>query len=133
MKVYLDANFFVFAGFDATEKGNQARKILEQIVLGKKQATTSALCLDEVMWTLLKNKAKQKIRSHLEDTYSIPNLKIVSGTSLSPLRAVDFMEKYNLKPRDAFHAAIMQEQNLNTIISDDKDFDKIKEIKRIWK
>ncbi|MEK6973865.1 MAG: type II toxin-antitoxin system VapC family toxin [Nanoarchaeota archaeon] len=44
---------------------------------------------------------------------------------------MDFIEKYGLKPRDAFHLAIMENFNIKEIVSDDSDFDKIKGIKRI--
>ncbi|MBI2144416.1 hypothetical protein HYU17_04685 [Candidatus Woesearchaeota archaeon] len=47
--IYLDANFFVFCFFDQSEKGKNSRSLLQQIVDGK-EAATSALALDEVMW-----------------------------------------------------------------------------------
>jgi len=48
-----------------------------------------------------------------------------------PLVALDFIGAYKLKPRNAFHVAIMKEFNLSAIISDDSDFDEIEHIKRI--
>lgn len=132
LKIYLDANFFVFASFDSTPKGDAARKTLHEIISGKRKAVTSTLCLDEVLWVLFKNGNKEKIRATLQDIYQLPNLEIVSGSALVPMRAVDFMEKYGLKPRDAFHAAVMHEENISIIATDDADFDKIKGIKRIF-
>ncbi len=41
------------------------------------------------------------------------------------------MSVYNIRPRDAIHAACALENNTNIICSFDDDFDKIKEIKRI--
>jgi len=41
------------------------------------------------------------------------------------------MEKYDLKPRDAIHLSAAIEHGVFTIISEDKDFDKIKEIERL--
>ena len=52
-------------------------------------------------------------------------------SSLTPLTALEFMEKYKLKPRDAFHVAIMENFGIKEIVSDDSDFDKVREIKRI--
>ena len=34
--IYLDANFFIFAALDNTSKGNNAIKLFEEIVNGKK-------------------------------------------------------------------------------------------------
>jgi len=128
--MYLDANFFIFANFSSDKKGVNARKIILEIINGKK-AITSSLALDEVMWVLLRNNKKEEIRSVIEDIYSIRNLGVISVSSLIPLRALNFMEGYGLKPRDAFHAAIMEEFGVNEIVTDDADFDSIPNIKRI--
>jgi predicted nucleic acid-binding protein len=41
------------------------------------------------------------------------------------------MGKYNLSPRDAIHLASALSRKAIAIVSDDEDFDQIKEIKRI--
>ena len=47
------------------------------------------------------------------------------------LRAQSLMEKYKIKPRDAIHAATALENGIETIVSYDRDFDKLEEIKRL--
>ncbi|MBI4334644.1 MAG: type II toxin-antitoxin system VapC family toxin [Chloroflexi bacterium] len=42
-----------------------------------------------------------------------------------PLQALDFVENNHLKPRDAFHVAIMRHFGISEIVSDDRDFDKV--------
>ncbi|MBI5393554.1 type II toxin-antitoxin system VapC family toxin [Candidatus Woesearchaeota archaeon] len=128
---YLDANFFIYALFDQTIRGKNARKIQEDIINGKKKTVTSVLTIDEVMWVLLKNQKKHLLRKVIEDIYSMPNLNILEVSPSIALKALDIMEKYSLKPRDSFHLAIMQQQNITVIISDDADFDKVALIKRI--
>ena len=128
---YLDSNFFVFALSDQTNKGQKAREIQKDIVESGLVAFTSSLALDEVMWVLIKNKKEHLIRKAIEDIYAMPNLEVREVSSLIPLHALDIMEKYNLKPRDAFHVAILKELQLNSIVSDDSDFDKVKGLKRI--
>lgn len=41
------------------------------------------------------------------------------------------MEKHRLKPRDTIHAATALENKINTIVSYDRDFDSLIEVKRI--
>ena len=129
--IYLDANFFVFALLDTTTKGQNASSIQESIVKGKVGATTSALALDELMWVLVKNKKQELVRRAIEGIYATPNLEVSEVGSGIPILALDFLEKYGFKPRDAFHAAIMRSLGLREIVSDDPDFDKIPWIKRI--
>ena len=128
--MYLDANFFILLHFDYKDKGEKSRQILEQIIKGK-SAVTSVLTLDEVMWVIVKNKQEKELRNIIEEIYSIKNLIIKDVSNSIPLKALDIMEENKLKPRDAFHIAIMKELGINTIVSDDKDFDKIQGIKRI--
>src|SRR3989338_9639374 len=123
--IYLDANLFVFANFDPSEKGLKARKLQREIVSGM-NAITSVLTLDEVMRTMIKNKKQVEIRSMVEEIYATPNLSVKDVPSHTALHALDLMEKYALKPRDAFHAAIMRSLGIEKIVSDDPHFDRIK-------
>ncbi len=128
---YLDANFFIFALFDTTTKGRNARKIQKKIIEGEIRAVTSALTLDEIMWVLVKNRKEHLMEEVIKDIYAMPNLEIKEVSPLIPIEALSFIKKYSLTPRDAFHIAIMKELRVKRIISDDKDFDRVREIKRI--
>ena len=127
---YLDANVFVIAAAQRDERGQQARAILHQIVRGE-SAVTSALAFDEMMWTLSKQGQKDIIRPILENLYRIGHLEIRDVPGNIPLLALNLMEECRLKPRDAFHAAMMREWNINEIVSDDADFDRVPGIKRV--
>ncbi|MEM2897494.1 MAG: type II toxin-antitoxin system VapC family toxin [Candidatus Bathyarchaeia archaeon] len=128
--IYLDANFFIIYNFDQTKKGENARKILGEIIAGKK-AITSSLALDEVMWVIIKNKQEEALRETIEDIYAVLNLTVKEVDPDVPLEALDFIEKYDLKPRDAFHAAIMKSFDAKEIVSDDPHFDRVEWIKRV--
>ncbi len=127
--IYLDANFFIFANFDPGPKGEEARKLQRAIVNGK-QAVTSVLALDEVMWVLIRNKKQGQMRAVIEEIYAMPNLVVKEVPALTALTTLDMMERYGLKPRDAFHAAIMKAFGLREIATDDPDFDKIEWARR---
>ena len=129
--IYLDANFFLFAILDVTRKGDNARKVQASIIRGKQYATTSALALDEIMWVLIRNNKKHMLRTIVEGIYSMPNLDVSDVSPTIPLLALEFIEKYGLSPRDAFHVAIMKEGKIRSIVSDDDDFDKVEWIERI--
>lgn len=63
---------------------------------------------------------------------------ILPYTEVVPVDEEDFkpigkyLVKYNLKPSEAIHLATMEKVGVGSIVSEDEDFDKVKEVKRIW-
>lgn len=128
--LYLDANFFIFALLDTTKKGSGATEIHRRIASGREKAVTSPLAIDELMWVLFRGGKKHLVRTVVEGIYATPNLDVLTISPTIPLTALGLTEKYDLKPRDAFHAAIMKENKLDKIVTDDSDFDRIEWIER---
>jgi|YelNatPaOPRAMG01_1025707.scaffolds.fasta_scaffold38897_2 predicted nucleic acid-binding protein len=56
-------------------------------------------------------------------------LKIVPVSPYTVFSAFKFMRKYGIKPRDCIHISCMLENNVKTIVTEDVDFMKVKEIK----
>jgi len=127
--LYVDANIFIFARFSLEKEGIAARAFLEKIKNGL-FAVTSTLTIDEVMWVIKKNGKNHQLREIIEDIYDIQNLEIVELPVDVPLKAIDVIERFNLKPRDAFHVATMEHFRIKEIASEDADFDKIPWVKR---
>lgn len=128
---YLDANFLVFALLDNTDMGESARALQEEIAKGKHSAVTSSLTIDEILWVLVRNKKTELVSEVIDDIYLMPNLTILPTSASAPKNAVRYMQKYELKPRDAIHLAVMEEHGITEIVSDDVDFDRVRGIKRI--
>jgi len=129
MNAYLDANIVIKACL-----GNEERSlsILNDIAKGKIEAVSSALVMDEIMWAILKNNQAEFMDAIISNLYKLKHLEIKAVDADLPLIALDFIKKCNLKPRDAMHCAFMKKHGIETIISDDRDFDKVKEFKRIF-
>ena len=81
-------------------------------------------CLEE-------QEKKEALRSTFESIYAMHNLSIKEVSETTPLDALALMEQFDLKPRDAFHAAVMIANGMSEIVSDDPDFDRVKGFKRI--
>ena len=62
------------------------------------------------------------------DLLMIQNLIIVEINTSSVLRALDFMEKYRLLPRDAIHLAAMNAVGVKNIVTTDTDFCRVEGI-----
>ena len=131
--VYLDANVFIYPIIYDTvlEQARASMKILNSVVEGLTPAVTSYLTWDEVVWVVLKTLG---IRDAIQAGYKLlafPRLKFYEVDESVIFKSQLLIEKYNLKPRDAIHVATALISGEEIIVSDDKDFDEVGEIKRV--
>ena len=62
----------------------------------------------------------------------------IKGLTIEPLKpddftkALDLLKEYNLDYEDSIHLATAKRTNAAEIVSNDKDFDRVKWIKRLW-
>ncbi len=131
MKKYLDTNVFLYPLIYEDGKAHICKKILEKVVKKELMACASVLCWDEFVYALRKEKGKEISEKEGEKFLKFLNLVFFDANKTVILKSQEIMERYNLKPRAAIHAATAIVNNINEIISDDPDFDKIKEIKRV--
>lgn len=65
-----------------------------------------------------------------KDLLEMPNLSFLKVDDTVLFQAYNFIKKYGLDPRGAIHLSCAFIHGIFTIISEDKDFDKVKEIGR---
>ncbi len=129
--IYIDSNIFIYATINNDEIGEQCRDFLRKVAEKEIKASTSFLTWDEVVYSIRKNKGKEIADKEGEKLLKFPNIEFIKVESNIMSKAQEVMIKYNLKPRDSIHAATAITKEINQIKSDDSDFDKIKELKRI--
>lgn len=117
------------AGTDAN--ASKSREIISSIERQLISGSTSALTFDEVVFVIRKIAGFEKSLIAGENFLNINNLRFVKVDYQLILLAHDLIKKYRLNPRDAIHTACAINNNIKTIISDDSDFDAVKEIERI--
>ena len=128
---YLDANVFIFAAANVDKKGEDCRTIMQKIKDGTiNEAYTSTLTFDEIFWIVKKIKGKEKALDAAKNVLELENLNFIPAGLGVIWKAHELLKKYDINPRDAIHAASAISKNLNIILSDDKDFDKLTELKR---
>lgn len=90
------------------------------------------LALDEAIYV-----SKKKYGIDVKDTIVfidniiLPYVEILSLGNMEYLRAREYILKYNLKPSDALHMAVIDNYNLQAIATEDSDYDRT-HVKRIW-
>ena len=130
MRFYLDSNVFIYADLNQEDIGDRARSLLREVQDGKQPASTSALTFDELVWTVKKHRDLEQAIIAGEAFLGLSGLDIVqvSGDLLSI--ALELIRRYQLDPRDSIHAASALLERAEVIVSTDKHFDKVKELKR---
>ncbi|MDR0493260.1 MAG: type II toxin-antitoxin system VapC family toxin [Nitrososphaerota archaeon] len=131
---YVDSNIFLYPVLyskEADPRVNTASEILKNIAKGELLAFTSVLTWDEVVWVVRKTMGITEAQSQGQKLLGFLNLQFIEVDENILSQAQGLISKYSLKPRDAIHIASAINQKLELMISDDQDFDRIKEINRI--
>ncbi|MBN1803452.1 MAG: type II toxin-antitoxin system VapC family toxin [Candidatus Lokiarchaeota archaeon] len=132
--MYIDANVFINNILYDVSKNIEAQRsndFLKKIVQGEIVGITSALTWDEFTWIVKVNLGREVSIIKAREFLVFPNLFIKNITVSSLIKAQEIITSYNVRPRDAIHAACALENNVRVICSFDADFDLIKEITRV--
>ena len=129
---FVDANVFIYVLVKSPEKDYQiSQRILRRIENGEEAATSLAVIQEVVDW-LEYNNRKKEARSFLTAANSYLTMNKLNTTWNDFLTALDDMDEHNIDFVDALTLQTMKKNKINEIYSNDKDFDRVKTIERIW-
>ncbi|MBS7611566.1 type II toxin-antitoxin system VapC family toxin [Candidatus Bathyarchaeota archaeon] len=131
---YIDSNIFLYLVIydeSSVAEAKRARDFLLKIALREIDAYTSTLTWGEVTWIIRRIFGVGFSIIEEKRLLSFPNLKFLGMRKTTILKAQEVMEKYKLRPRDAIHVSVVLENKISTLVSFDRDFDLISEIRRI--
>ncbi len=151
IEIYLDANFLVAYLLSSHADSKKAQKMFARLLIGDNKMLLSPLTVDEVMHGICKTlRDQERVNGSLPDKshkdyindirqavelltrdHSFNIIQFKSDPSDGCLQAVENVDKYNFKPRDGFHLAYMQDQEIEYIVTNDGSFDMVKTTKRI--
>jgi len=129
---FVETNIFLYVITAHPDFGPKAKEILERIESGE-QAMTSSLVVAEVCAWLEYHGMRDKIDAFFKALESYPTLKKCETTYEDELKAEDLKSRYShLEFFDRVYLAQMLRLKLTEIYSNDRGFDKVSEIKRIF-
>lgn len=132
MIYFIDSNIFLRTLIKEDEKSfKECYQFLNLVQENKIKAFTSSLILAEINWVLesFYKFKKSEIIKALKSILNLKGLKIVDKTK--PILAVEIFQNFNVKFIDALIASNLQIFKKQAIvISYDKDFDKMKIIRK---
>jgi predicted nucleic acid-binding protein len=131
--LFLDTNVIIrYLTQDNPEQAEKAYRILQQVEAGTTLVTTSEAVIIEAVYVLssraLYSLPRQEIREHLYTILALRGLKLPRKGVY--LRALDLYASANLDFVDCLSVAHMERAKINTILSFDRDFDRIPSINR---
>ena len=129
-EAYLDTSVFATSILDTGINGEKARNIIDGVQNKHVDGYTSALTFDETVFIVRKFRGFDNSITAGDDFLGINNLNLIEVDYGIIAAAQELIKKYRIKPRDAIHAACTMHKNIKTIVSDDADFDSVKELER---
>ncbi len=127
----VDSNIFLEL-FLGQQKKDACRLFLNKTVSGEINATISDFTIDSILLVMFRHgSALENMRDFLHKVTNSKGLSIYSITSSDRSRALQLIEKYKLDYEDAVVLQSAISSGCSEVLSFDRDFDKVKEIKRI--
>ena len=128
--VFVDANIFLEIALE-DQNSDKCKRFVQDIIDGKIKAVTS----DFIVFSCLiqiqnKTKDTQKMRDFILFLNSINNLAVLHFSLSDIIKSIENTKKYKLDFDDSLVLAYMINNNLKTLVSFDRDFDKINIITR---
>jgi len=127
----IDANIFLELFLDQ-EKADLSENFLNEVSSGKKTAFISSFTVDAVVITLVRKGVTLKtILSFLNGILQSSGLKVFQLSIQGRISSLRWMREYGLDYEDSITLQSAVSIRSEEILSFDKHFDKIKEIKRV--
>jgi len=137
-KVFIDANFLIAYWIPHHEFHNAAKKKMFELIANNSLLFLDWLIIDEVwykIWHLLKNEFLgegkpfknffenfKKILDFIEKSSYIQIIQFRNNLIQKCYEALFNVKKYNLRPHDAFHLAIIKDHQISILVTKDSDF-----------
>lgn len=127
--MFIDSNIFLHSIYRSANT-LRCQAFICKVESGEQNAIASVMVLDEVLFSLMKHTGREESERIIHKFISLPHLNVVGVAPEDFIESLSFVRQ-GLEPHDALHAAVMRAQGVSTILSYDKDFDKIKSVKRM--
>jgi uncharacterized protein len=130
-RLFLDANVFLYALGAESPHRTPCRDVLQAVGQGKLEGTTSSEVLQEILHVRSRRVTVADAASTVRAAADLV-AEVLPVTSHDVLEACSLLEVHTgLDARDALHAAVMKNSQVHVLVSVDRDFDVITDLKRI--
>jgi predicted nucleic acid-binding protein len=133
LKAFLDAPLPIYLNTISDPSSRAQYENLYIYFTTKYKLYTDVLVLDEVLYISKKKYGvPYDLTAEFLKTVVFPYVSVIDLAEEEFKQALRLVLEHNLKPSDALHMGAMKAMGINNIISEDRDFDRTGEVKRIW-
>ena len=130
---FVDSNVFIYVLVKSPKDDYMiAKRILQRIEDGEETITNTAVIQEIIDWLEYNNRRKE-VEKLLTAINSYITMKKAEISWSDMIAAIDEMNKYDLDFVDALTLQTMKRNNIKEIYTNDRDFDRVTWIRRVWK
>ena len=109
-----------------------AARFLQAMAAGDRSVTTATLTWDEVVYVVRRLLGPEDSIAKGQELLALPNLKWYRVDLAVLRRAAGLYQSVPMRPRDAIHAAAALEAGEKEILFEDRVFDRVPGLARVW-
>jgi len=109
-----------------------AARLLESVARWSRKVSTSTLTWDEVVYVVRRVLGVEDSIAKGAGLLAFPNLTWLRVDLAVLRRAADLYQSLPMRPRDSIHAAAALEAGEREILSEDRVFDRVSGLRRVW-
>ena len=130
---FVDSNVFIYVLVRSPKNDYEiAKRILQRIEEGEEAVTNTGVIQEIVDW-LEYNDKRGEVEKILTALNSYISLNKAEISWKDMMEAIDHVKRYDLDFVDALALQTMKRYGAKEIYTNDRDFDRVRGIKRIWK
>jgi predicted nucleic acid-binding protein len=130
-KLFLDANLIIYLNTMTGDERSKIDRFFKSLL--REHLFTNMLVLDETLHISRRRYAvPYALTMHFLRRAFLPYTEIIPIAEADLKATEKYLTKYDVKPSDAIHLATMDKVGIASIVSEDKELDSVKGIRRIW-
>jgi len=128
--LFVDSNVFFYAKIMDREYGRPCAEALRKIESGEVAAATSVLVIVELANALRRYGLSEEVKDVVDALFSL-EVSVLQVDSTDVRNAINIFNDARISPYDCVHVAVMRRVGIGEIVSADREFDKVPNIKRV--
>lgn len=133
MKVFVDSPLLIYLNTVAEPGARAQYESFYLDLLSRYSPYTDVLVLDELIYvSRTKYGVPYSVTLDFVESIVLPYVRVLSLGEEEYRQAARLLLEYNVKPSDALHLAVALNNGIGLVVSEDRDFDRVPLVRRVW-